>query len=200
MASSKTTSSKTTSSKTASSKTTSSKTASKKPTRRIVKKQEVPEAEVETAQAPVSVVSVVSVAEGEEGSSLTHWSESSFIQKLIEAGKKQQSLDSEEIGLALHRANESLPEGMAEGTFDDLMKLLESKGIEIADLADDEMLMEEDIDFDDIEGDFMLADMEDGDILDHEELEARAEMMADPRLSTNDPVRQYLHEIGAPPS
>ncbi|HEX7021839.1 MAG TPA: RNA polymerase sigma factor RpoD, partial [Trueperaceae bacterium] len=47
----------------------------------------------------------------------------------------------------------------------------------------------------DLDEDYDEFDDEDEEV-DREELEARAEAMAGSRLSTNDPVRQYLHEIG----
>ena len=125
---------------------------------------------------------------------ISSWLESSHIIKLIERGTKQKSLDTEEISTALHRANEALPEGVEEGRFEDLMKVLEARSIEIADLAQDEVLEDEE-DFGNLDG-FVDDDRLNDEILDREELEAQAELMAGPRLTTNDPVRQYLHEIG----
>jgi len=139
------------------------KAAPKKPARSKVSKEKL-------AKLEEGEVSAATPAVAAEGPAIAHWSESSFIQKLIETGKQQHSLDSEEISLALHRANESLPPDVPEGTFDDLMKLLESKGIEIADLADDELLMEEDLEFDDLDDEFILEEIDDSEILDHEEL------------------------------
>src|SRR5699024_3973563 len=57
--------------------------------------------------------------------------------------------------------------------------------IAVSDLAEDEVLDDEEIDEEDEDGE-----------LDREELEARAEALADARVKTNDPVRQYLQEIG----
>ena len=120
------------------------------------------------------------------------WEESSYILKLIESGQSQGVLDTEEISYALNQTNESLPESLPKGNFEDLMKLLEIKGIEIADLAEDEIIVEEELEsFDDLSG---LA--REHNEVDHEEIEARAELMATSKLTTNDPVRQYLHEIG----
>jgi len=119
------------------------------------------------------------------------WLEAPPIQKLIEAGQREGSVNTEEMTTALSALNENVAEGESEVSFDDLMKVLEARSIEIADLAEDEILDDEefgDVDEIELEGD--------EDELNREEMEARAEAMAGSRLSTNDPVRQYLHEIG----
>ena len=113
------------------------------------------------------------------------WLQAQPIQKLIETGQKEGGLNTEEISTAFTKALESLDLDGENENFEDLMKVLETKGIEIADLADDEIL-DDDLDDDDVDSDEM----------DREEMEARAEAMAGNRLTTNDPVRQYLHEIG----
>ena len=117
------------------------------------------------------------------------WLETPQIQKLIESGKKEGSLNTEEISTAFNQALESLDLSGENENFEDLMKVLESKNIEIADLSDDEIIDEDE--FDDVDD---IKDIDDS--VDTEALEARAEAMAGSRLSTNDPVRQYLHEIG----
>ena len=117
------------------------------------------------------------------------WLETPQIQKLIESGQKEGSLNTEEISTAFNQALESLDLNGENENFEDLMKVLESKNIEIADLSDDEIIDDE---FDDVDD---IKDIDD-DSVDTEALEARAEAMAGSRLSTNDPVRQYLHEIG----
>ena len=151
-------------------------------------------AKVSAKEAKINAENKKSDIAASEG--IENWFDSPVIAKLIEAGQKTGSLDTEEISVALNRTNESLPEGLAEGTFDDLMKVLESKSIEIADLAEDEALDEE-LDFDDLSGDNLIMGAGgDDDEVDREEIEARAEEMAGPRLATSDPVRQYLHEIG----
>jgi RNA polymerase primary sigma factor len=122
------------------------------------------------------------------------WLEAPAIQRLLEAGKREGALNTEEISSAFTQALEQLGLDPENENFEDLMQLLQARGIEIADLADDEILEEEG--FDDIDDfDELSGDLEDEE-LDREELEARAEQMAGARLSTNDPVRQYLHEIG----
>ena len=112
------------------------------------------------------------------------------IQKLIESGKKEGSLNTEEISTAFNQALESLDLTGENENFEDLMKVLETRGIEIADLSEDEVIDENE--FDDVDD---IKDLDDDEV-DTEALEARAEAMAGNRLSTNDPVRQYLHEIG----
>src|SRR5690606_29260333 len=117
------------------------------------------------------------------------WLNAEPIQALLERGQELGSLDTEEISDAFRRAVESLDLDPEEQNFEELMEVLEKRGILVADLAEDELLDEEEIDEDE------LVD-EEGDELDREELEARAEAMADSRVKTNDPVRQYLQEIG----
>ncbi len=117
------------------------------------------------------------------------WLETPQIQKLIASGQKEGSLNTEEISTAFNQALESLDLNGENENFEDLMKVLESKNIEIADLSEDEIIDEDE--FDDVDD---IKDIDDS--VDTEALEARAEAMAGSRLSTNDPVRQYLHEIG----
>ena len=122
------------------------------------------------------------------------WASAPQIQKLFETGKREGSVNSEEITSALNKAVESLNLDSASEDFETLVGLLGAQGIEIADLADDEVI--DDDEFDEVAELDDDAD-EEGDLSrDREEMEARAEAMAGSRLSTNDPVRQYLHEIG----
>jgi RNA polymerase primary sigma factor len=122
------------------------------------------------------------------------WLEAPAIQRLLELGKREGSLNTEEISTAFTQALEQQGLDSESESFEDLMQLLQARGIEISDLADDEILDEEDFDdIDDFAG--LEGDLEEEE-LDREEMEARAEQMAGSRLSTNDPVRQYLHEIG----
>ena len=118
------------------------------------------------------------------------WLNTEPIQTLLERGRELGSLDTEEISDAFRRAVESLDLDPEEQNFEDLMEVLEKQGILVADLAEDELLDEDELDDED------LVDDEDVDELDREELEARAEALADARVKTNDPVRQYLQEIG----
>jgi RNA polymerase primary sigma factor len=117
------------------------------------------------------------------------WLNAEPIQALLERGQELGSLDTEEISDAFRRAVEAMDLDPEEQNFEDLMEVLEKRGILVADLAEDELLDEDEIDEDE------LSD-EDAEELDREELEARAEAMADSRVKTNDPVRQYLQEIG----
>ena len=113
------------------------------------------------------------------------WLETTAIKTLVERGNKAGSLDTEEISAAFNKAIESLGLNGEEQNFEEVIELLESKGIVIADLADDEILDDDELEVATINGE-----------LDREELEARAEALADARVKTNDPVRQYLQEIG----
>ncbi len=122
------------------------------------------------------------------------WLEVPAMQRLFEAGKREGSLNTEEMTTALNTHNENLPEGQSEVSFDDLIKVVEAQGIEIADLTEEEA--GDDGEFDEIGDLGDSEDSEDDTVRDREEMEARAEAMSGSRLSTNDPVRQYLHEIG----
>ncbi len=139
------------------------------------------------------------------------WLESPFIRELLERGQQEGALDTAEISEAFNKAIEALALDAEEQHFETLMGLLETRGIALSDLAEDEVLADEDFDEEDLEG--FGGDLEDLEIdleaevegemaemgmddADREELEARAEAMADSRVRTNDPVRQYLQEIG----
>ncbi|CAN5553131.1 hypothetical protein BH24DEI1_BH24DEI1_10600 [soil metagenome] len=125
------------------------------------------------------------------------WQNTAEIQGLIATGKSQGSLNTEEATNALSKAFEGMGREPGEGEgFEDLMQLLQKEGVEIADLAEDEIIDDEG--FNDLD-DFDALDDEADEVderEEREEMEARAELMAGSRLSTNDPVRQYLHEIG----
>jgi RNA polymerase primary sigma factor len=111
--------------------------------------------------------------------------------------KKTGSIDTVELTGAFNQAL-AMGADPEEATFEDLMELVQKQGVTIADLADDEAIDEEDLggfDDEDIADDDEMTDEERSD-LDREEMEARAEAMADARVKTNDPVRQYLQEIG----
>jgi len=114
------------------------------------------------------------------------WLQAEGIAKLIVRGQEAGSLDTEEISDAFRKAVEAQGLEPEDQSFEDLIEVLEGKGIVIADLADDEIIDEEEVD----------EDEELGRDDEREELEARAEAMADARVKTNDPVRQYLQEIG----
>ena len=139
------------------------------------------------------------------------WLESPHIQALVEHGQSEGSLDTAEISDAFNKALESLDLDSDNANFEDLMELLVSKNVEISDLAEDEII-DDDLDDGDLDDEGFGDDDDDLEIdleskvddemadlteePDREELEARAEAMADSRVRTNDPVRQYLQEIG----
>ena len=121
-----------------------------------------------------------------DGAAKAAWLQADAVTKLVARGQEAGSLDTEEISDAFRKAVESMGLEPEEQSFEDLIEVLEGKGVVISDLAEDEIIDEDDVD-DDEELD------EEGE---REELEARAEAMADARVKTNDPVRQYLQEIG----
>ncbi len=118
------------------------------------------------------------------------WLAAPPIQRLLEGGRRDGSLNTEEMTAALGVLNETLPEGQGEVSFDDLMKAVEAQGVEIADLTEGELGEFDEVDLEALE--------DDGDepARLREELEERVEATSGGRLTTNDPVRQYLHEIG----
>jgi hypothetical protein len=77
------------------------------------------------------------------------WLGAPQIQKLIETGQRDGSLNSEEITTALNQAVEALNLESASDDFETLMKLLEARGVEIADLAEDEVI--DDDEFSDVD-------------------------------------------------
>jgi RNA polymerase primary sigma factor len=117
------------------------------------------------------------------------WMTQPAIKALVARGKKEGSLNSAEASEALAKALTEAglnPEEVDE--FDDLMQFLASEGILIEDLAEDEELELDD-------------ELEPGAATEEEESEERESRFAEEsaRLPTNDPVRQYLHEIGRVP-
>ena len=119
------------------------------------------------------------------------WLDAEPIKALLARGKEEGSLDTEEISAAFAKALESLSLDADGQNFEDLMERIEKQGISIADLAEDEVIDEDDVD--ELEDEL---DDEDRDRDEIEAMEARAEAMAAARVRTNDPVRQYLQEIG----
>ncbi len=120
------------------------------------------------------------------------WIESEPIRALVARGKSEGSLDTEQISGAFVKALGVLDLETGDVAFEDLMEHLERQGIDIADLADDEVIDDE------VVGELAdeLEDDEDVARRGIAALEARAEALADARIRTNDPVRQYLQEIG----
>jgi RNA polymerase primary sigma factor len=112
------------------------------------------------------------------------WKDTAAIKALVTKGKREGLLNTADATEALSKALTELglnPDETDE--FDDLMLYLQAEGIVMEDLAEEEELEIEE----DLEGG---SDEES-----EEDTENRfAEESA--RLTTNDPVRQYLHEIG----
>lgn len=126
------------------------------------------------------------------------WLASAPITALLESAKRAGTVDTVELNGAYNQALAITGLDQEQASFEDLMELVQAQGITIADLAEDEVIDEEDLggfDDEDIVDDDEMSDEERSD-LDREEMEARAEAMADARVKTNDPVRQYLQEIG----
>ncbi|MDE0528914.1 MAG: RNA polymerase sigma factor RpoD [Truepera sp.] len=122
------------------------------------------------------------------------WIEAPQIQKLLAQGQGEGSLDTEQISIAFNQVLETLNLDSEGANFEDLMEVIEERGIVIADLADDELLGAEELG--EVDGDGSDSLQAEGSVLGRRELEARAKAMADARVKTNDPVRQYLQEIG----
>ena len=118
------------------------------------------------------------------------WLDTEPIQKLLARGKEEGSLDTEEISTAFAKALDTLGHEPDDHNFEDLMERIEKQGISIADLAEDEVLDDDEVD--ELGEELAEASGREGIAA----LEARAEAMADARVRTNDPVRQYLQEIG----
>ena len=126
-----------------------------------------------------------------QGREVPIWMDTEPIRALLTLGREQGSLDTEEISGAFNRALEGLGLEPEDQHFEDLMKRLEQEGVTIVDLAEDEVLDEEDD-----EQELEPEEMDPEGPLGIAAMEARAEAEADARVRTNDPVRQYLQEIG----
>jgi RNA polymerase primary sigma factor len=128
----------------------------------------------------------------------TGWLASAPILAVLNSAKEAGSVDTVDLTGAYNQAVAITGVDTDEANFEDLMELVQSQGIVIADLAEDEVVDEDELggfDDDELTDDDEMTDEERSD-LDREEMEARAEAMADARVKTNDPVRQYLQEIG----
>jgi RNA polymerase primary sigma factor len=148
------------------------------------------------------------------------WLEAEPIQRLIERGISEGSLEVAEVEEAYNRTLEQLGLDGEEQSLDELRELLESRSIVVADVLVDPIIEEADFEIEDValeddlvEGGFgddmdaleidLDADIdaemagmgmvEDGEA---EEVESPAESFGDSKVRTNDPVRQYLQEIG----
>ncbi len=114
------------------------------------------------------------------------WLDTEPVRALFARGAEEGTLDTEEISAAFVKALQQLGLEVDGQNFEDLMERIEKRGISISDLADDEVIEDGEAD----------EDEDDDDRDGIEAMEARAEAMADARVRTNDPVRQYLQEIG----
>jgi RNA polymerase primary sigma factor len=146
------------------------------------------------AQGPESETAA---AQAEPAAPQAPWLATEPIKAALEAGKKAGTIDTAELTSAFNRAVVEVGLDPEEANFEDLMEVVEAQGIAIADLAEDEVIDDEEIggfDDEDVEEDDEEAERTER--FEREEMEARAEAMADARVKTNDPVRQYLQEIG----
>ncbi|MFU8888205.1 MAG: RNA polymerase sigma factor RpoD, partial [Trueperaceae bacterium] len=126
------------------------------------------------------------------------WLASAPILALLTSAKEAGTVDTVELTGAYNQAVAMTGVDPDQANFEDLMELVQAQGVTIADLAEDEVVDEDELggfDDDELIDEDELSDEERSD-LDREEMEARAEAMADARVKTNDPVRQYLQEIG----
>jgi RNA polymerase primary sigma factor len=126
------------------------------------------------------------------------WLASAPILALVTSAKEAGTVDTVELTGAYNQAVAMTGVDPEQANFEDLMELVQAQGVSIADLAEDEVVDEDELggfDDDELIDEDELSEEERSD-LDREEMEARAEAMADARVKTNDPVRQYLQEIG----
>lgn len=194
-------SSKAKTSKAKTSKPKAAKAEAKKPAKQTDSKAKTTKAAAKAKPVTQEVIEV------EYSGDSSIWLESAIIQSLIERGQEEGTLDTAEITDEFNKALVELGLEAEDQNFEDLMEALASAGIVISDLADDEIIVEDDDedaegfgdDDEDLEID-LEANLEDEIVSmgmeEREELEARAEAMTDSRVRTNDPVRQYLQEIG----
>ena len=165
--------------------------AAKSTTKSAAKKAPAKKAPAKKSAAKAKDAATPADAEATAALAAHPWLGSEAISTLVARGQEAGGqLDTEEISDAFRRATAGAGLDPEEQNFEELMEHLEKSGIAVADLADDEVLDEDEVDEDE------LGDEDEDGELDREELEARAEALADARVKTNDPVRQYLPEIG----
>ncbi len=97
--------------------------------------------------------------------------ENKTVQKLLKKGKKAGALSEEEVRAAMEEAMPELEEEAFEESFEEVLDYLEGEGVDVVPDEGGEAL----------------------------ELEEEEEEVLPTRVSTSDPVRQYLHEIGQVP-
>ena len=166
--------------------------AAKKPA--AAKTKAEPAAKKAAAKKPAAKKAAGKTKAAEAEAPQAGWLGAAPILSLLEHGVKSGSLDTEEITDAVNRTTHLLQVEAEELKVEDLMELIESRGITIQELSEDELIDDDEVDPD--AADDLDDDERDSETMDREEMEARAEAMADSRVKTNDPVRQYLQEIG----
>ncbi len=108
--------------------------------------------------------------------------ENQAVQKLLKKGKKSGTLSEEEIRSAMEDALPELGEEAFEESYEEVLDYLDAEGVDV--VADDEGL-----------DDPLIEAAEASEEAPEEEEEEEITT----RVSTSDPVRQYLHEIGQVP-
>jgi RNA polymerase primary sigma factor len=198
--------------------------AAAKPAKEITKPESKKSPETKTTVKAAEAKSKKSLEKitapiGDDGEIL--WLETDPIQRLLDKGISEGSLDTTEIEEVYTRTLEQLGLDGEDQPLEDLRDYLELKGVTLnealPDIEPDEAVFEMDDDVD-LEDDFdaggfgddmdsleldldadidaEMAEMgmvEDAEV---EEFESAAESFGDARVRTNDPVRQYLQEIG----
>jgi RNA polymerase primary sigma factor len=160
--------------------------ASKAPAKADAKPAKVDPKAAKAAAKPAAAPAAP--AKGGKTKGARAWMETDAIRKLVAKGRKEATLNSAEVAEALNKALVEVGMNPDEADeFDDAIQYLQQEGIFVEDLAEDEVL--------EIEDEFGTgaAGEEEGPAEDDVETRLAEESG---RLSTNDPVRQYLHEIG----
>jgi RNA polymerase primary sigma factor len=161
--------------------------APEKPSKTAAKTSEKPAKGAGKAAAKGATVTTEGKA-APAGGKKRPWADTDAIRDLVKRGKKEGMLNSAEAAEALAKALREIglnPDETDE--FDDLMQYLQGEGVYIEDLAEDEEL--------EIDDELGLGGATEETEEREEDLENRVAEETG-RLTTNDPVRQYLHEIG----
>jgi RNA polymerase primary sigma factor len=148
---------------------------------------------------PAAAGSALPEAAGLKGVPASGWLSSAPVIALLRSAKVVGSVDTGELNQVYNQAIAITGVEREEANFEDLLVLVQAQGVTIADLAEDEEILDEEdlggFDDDELIDEDELTEQERSDV-DREELEARAEALADARGKNHDPVRQYLQEIG----
>lgn len=199
-------------------KTAEPRTAVTKATEKtkVEAKTKVPESKskaLEKIKYPALVAPV-----GEDGEIL--WLESDPIQRLLDKGLSEGVLEVSEVEEIYQRALEQMSLNSDDQPLEELRDYLELKGVslnetlveeepDVADFVEEDLVLEDDFDeggfgdeLDSLEIDLEadidaeMAEMGMAEEVEVEEFENAAESFGDAKVRTNDPVRQYLQEIG----